>query len=156
MNVKLLLEELLQATADKAGADARIGHLRSILSDEALRRYDEEEAAPTWKSKGAGTVRLDVPDEKPTVVDDDAWLAYVREVSPDDVVVSYRVRENVLPAIAARCQRVGDQMGDPETGEIIPGVEFRKSPPRLVVTLDPSRKRAAVAEALAADPEEVA
>jgi len=148
MNVKSTLDELLEVTAYKAGAEARIAHLRSLLAEEAFRRFDEEEAAPTWKAKGSGTVRLDVPDAKPVVVDDDAWLEHVRQVSPDDVVVSYRVRENVLVAIVDRCERVGDRLGDPETGEVIPGVEYRQSAPRLVVTLDPARKAAAIAEAL--------
>ncbi len=148
MNVKETLDQLLEATAYKAGAEARIAHLRSLLAEEAFRRYDEEEAAPTWKAKGSGSVRLDVPDEKPMIVDDEAWLEFVRRTSPDDVVASYRVRENVLTAVVDRCERAGVQVVDPETGELIPGVEYRQSPPRLVVTLDPSRKSAAVAEAL--------
>lgn len=148
MKVAQILDTLLDLTADEVRTKARIAHLRSLLAEEAARKTEEEGAAPSWNAPKLGKVRWDLPEAKPVVVDDEAWLEYVRSISPEDVVAYYRVRENVLTAIVDRFERMGDHLGDPETGVVIPGVEYRQSAPRLVITLDPARKAAAIAEAL--------
>lgn len=85
IHVPTILERLLDATADKTRADARITGLRSILAEEAGRRYAEEGAAPTWKRRDVGTVRYDEPGEwSAVVVDEAAFGSYVAEHYPTE------------------------------------------------------------------------
>ena len=148
INVAETLNELLEMTSYEAGLKERISRLRARLSDAARSRWEEEGAAPSWKRAGVGMASWLVPEPRPVVVDDTAWLAYVRDRSPDDVETLERVRPNILTAIVDRCDQRGDNLVDPETGEVVPGVEFRASAPHLLVKLDPEAKAAAVAQAL--------
>lgn len=58
MDVRARIEELLSLTARKTAAEERIEAIRTELTEEALRRYRDEGAAPSWKTPGLGTVSL--------------------------------------------------------------------------------------------------
>lgn len=95
MDVRSRIEELLALSARKTAAEERIEAIRTELRDEALRRYAEEGAAPSWKARGLGTVSLAGLDGAGELVitDGAAFHAWVAQHHPTEAtrVVSLTV-----------------------------------------------------------------
>lgn len=92
IHVPTLLEGILEATAAKAQAEARITTLRATLEDVARRRYASEGAAPSWNTPQLGKVRLDPAGEWDARVDDpDTFAGYVAEHYPTEATVAIHV-----------------------------------------------------------------
>lgn len=175
MRVDRLLTEVLTATADKTRAEARIARLRAVLDAEARRRHAEEGAAPSWKARGLGAVRLDGADAPlaPYVDDPEAVASYVAERAPSETVATITVpaghleaalealdlggvvvegsRVEVRPAYLERLLDEleaidADTVADPSSGAVVPGVRATRPAARLVVALDRDAKARVLAE----------
>lgn len=196
MHVRTAIARLLAATAEQTALKARIDVLRLDLHTEAVRRYREDGAAPTWNAEQLGKVRLDPPgDRSAYVADPDALGSWVAEREPDVATAVIELPPDALEAAIEAIRFAGLEvkgarvdvdpdyvnrlLGDvdltieplleagstepvgevvtaththPTTGEVVqvPGVGAHPAgSPRLVVTLDPVRKREAVEDALA-------
>lgn len=88
MDVAGKVELLLVAEAHAAAYKAQAEAIRAELDAEARRRLATEGAAPSWKVKGRGTVLLADGDPKPSVADNRALVAWLREHHPTEFVAS--------------------------------------------------------------------
>lgn len=81
-----------------------------------------------------GTVSLEAGAETWSVVDQDAFLAWVEAQNPDEVVATIEVRSSYQNAVLAACKRDGGVVVDFDTGavEIPPGVAKRVGAPKIV------------------------
>lgn len=93
MNLRTTTQQILEATAQKAYADARITALRGRLYEHMRRRWQEDGAAPAAKMKGLGAVRLDNTDStpKPYVRDADAFNSWVAEHYSTEAVATIEI-----------------------------------------------------------------
>ncbi len=111
------------AVADEAKDRARAA--RSALDDQAREELARDGVAPTWRIPDLGTVPLSLSQPGIGVVDEVAFLAWVRTRYPDEVEATYRVR----PAWQAYLtRRLLARRADPpcdDDGEVIPGLEYR-------------------------------
>lgn len=103
IHVPTLLEGILEATAIKAQAEARIVTIRAALEAEARRRLTVEGAAPAWTTPQLGRVRLDPAGKwEARVADDDTFGSYVAEHYPTEAtVVVYLNAPDAAEAIQA-------------------------------------------------------
>jgi hypothetical protein len=88
-----ILQRILGATADKARAEAVIARLREGLHAEAMRRFRDEGAAPSWKARGLGSARLDGADAPPKVFvsRDGEFADWLAQRQPESVVATLTV-----------------------------------------------------------------
>lgn len=130
-------------TVESAGRDA-IGW--SLVADFARHRY---ESARTYianelsavNSRGidvevdgavVGSVTCGQATDKPDVVDDHTFIAYVIENHPD----ALRVDSTWKDRFVKRLRKVGDDFIDTTTGEVVPGVAVVRTKPYWKVTKD--------------------
>ncbi|MEG1971461.1 MAG: SAP domain-containing protein [Burkholderiaceae bacterium] len=89
INIPVVLDGILTATADKANAEARIAAYRGILDTEARQRLATEGAAPSWNTPTMGKVRLDPPGNwTASVADDKAYGEHVAQHHPTEATVA--------------------------------------------------------------------
>jgi hypothetical protein len=79
-----------------------------------------------------GSVQLTKGREAWTVTDPDALLKWVKANVSDEVVTVEQVRSSYVTALLARAKAEGNAV-DPFTGELIPGIDCRTTPPTLTV-----------------------
>lgn len=93
MRVDKVLERILEATADATAAKRRVDRYRELLFDEAKARFAAEGAAPTWKRRGLGAVRLDGADSPPSpvITDPAAYASWMAERHPSEVTARLTV-----------------------------------------------------------------
>lgn len=128
--------KVLSDAAKAEGAAAReelLAHMRST-GTERVRVSDEH-------GENLGAVSLASGRLTPRITDESAFVAWVAQRHPGEVeevlVVSPGWRERLLAAMA----RLGDPV-DPETGEVVPGVELVRGEPYLTVRpTDEARQR---------------
>lgn len=104
MNVRTAIERLLEATAAQTAIKVRIDRLRTDLHREAVTRWQADGAAPTWKAKGLGTVRLDGADadRRAKVVDASEFTSWLAQRQPAAVDARIRLHPDQLePALEA-------------------------------------------------------
>jgi hypothetical protein len=112
-------------------------HVDAAYQD-ALRRARDDFDLPGVREIGVlgdeqiGHVLLAKGRETWTVTDPQALLEWVRANVPDEVVIEERVRGSYVSALLARAKSQGNA-ADAFTGELIPGIECRRSEPRLDV-----------------------
>jgi hypothetical protein len=95
---------------------------------------DEGIAAELPDGTRIGTVKRSKPRRAPTVTDEAALLAWVAEHRPDEIVRS--VNPAFVDACKAQIRRHGHAF-DPDTGEIIPGIEMLDGAPSYLPQPDP-------------------
>lgn len=99
MDVKGKLELLLEVEGDIEARKAVKAELRGELAAEAIRRWEEEGAAPSWKAPSLGTASLCGTDSRePVVVDRPAWEAWAAENHPESVELVLRLPVGALKA----------------------------------------------------------
>lgn len=115
-----LIAEVLDATADKNAAIARLDRVRPLLEAELRNNHIKSMDPP-----GAEIV-ITQPKDVATVVDMPALVAYVAKNAPSEIVdipATKAVRERFLTAILDQAAKKGVAL-DPDDGNtIIPGVE---------------------------------
>ncbi|WP_053207967.1 hypothetical protein [Jiangella muralis] len=94
------LAEVLRLTAQQHATKARIDRLRARIDERARAEWQATGAAPSYKIRGLGTIRLDGADLDPkAVVSDRAEFAsFVAEQWPTEVVATITVPADQLPA----------------------------------------------------------
>lgn len=111
----------LDQVAAKAAEES--AKLRLVLATEALTEWEDQGAAPTWRIPDIATVSAVVSHGGVRVVDEAAFIRWVEQRYPTEVETIKKVRtawqKSFFAAIAAA--ETGD--ADPNTGEVIPGVE---------------------------------
>jgi hypothetical protein len=97
VHIPTLLDGILEATAAKAGAEARITTLRAALEAEGRRRLEVEGAAPSWNAPKLGKVRLDPPGEFEAYVEDsDTFASWAAEHHPTEVTATLTINASDL------------------------------------------------------------
>jgi len=129
----------LHVTAVKGLYEAARGRVQAAMDDEAQRGVSAFGAVMPDGQIVARVVLTD-PDPAPRVIDEAAWLNWVRDTYP--TVHTARFIREVSPAwqnaLFKAIQKSGKPI-DPETGEIIPGIEIpqqRQRGHRLTFTAD--------------------
>jgi hypothetical protein len=138
---KVILDELIGA--DKAARlDAKAGDFDEV----GVREIGKLGDLPV------GTVQLNKGRESWVIADQRAFLAWVQENRPGEIITTPTVRTSYADAVKAACKKDGGVV-DEATGELIvpPGVELREGDPTLTVKPAPEA-RAAVLEALGVEP----
>ena len=118
--LKVLADEVKAATDDGKAS------LKDVMDGLGIRSLtatlaDGTEVATVSRAGGA---------ESPKVTDPDKFLAWVAENRPGEIVQS--VRDSYTDALLAAMRKTGEPV-DPETGEVVPGVEFRAGAEYLAV-----------------------
>lgn len=128
MNMK---ELALREAELKTFADAVAAELKAVKAE--MQTALEESGAsqvPAVLPDGTkvGTVSLSTPKPAAAVVDDETFLAWVREHSPENVTVVEQVRPAYRAALLADMTKArATEWVDTESGEVheVPGVEIR-------------------------------
>ena len=119
--LKVLADEVKSATDDgKAG----LKEVMDALGIKSLTATLADGTEVATVSKGGGV-------ESPKVTGPEKFLAWVQENRPGEVVQV--VRESYQETLLAAMKKTGTPV-DPETGEVVPGVEFRTGTEYLTVT----------------------
>ena len=100
MSIKTDLREVLDLTTRQHATKARIDILRSRLDAAARAEWERTGAAPSWKTKGMGVVRLDGADADltATVTDGHAYASYMAEHHPSETVATLTLDPTQLEA----------------------------------------------------------
>ena len=97
MDVKRKLAELLEVEGDLDARKVRKTELRAELEAEALTRWREEGAAPSWKAPGLGSASLCGTDSRePVIRDAAAWEAWAAANHPESVTLVLRLPAGAL------------------------------------------------------------
>lgn len=165
MDVREALDRLLDIEASLVAIGAQRDALRSELLTEALHRWDNEGAAPTWRVPQVGSVHLAGAGRMALRIDDsDAYVAWAANDHPSAVRLQVDVEARLVPAavivalqeaaVPIRCTvhpRVietlvpgPDGQACTEDGEIVPGIRAAPKKPYLSVRLDAAAKQAAM------------
>jgi hypothetical protein len=112
--LKALAEEV--ATAVDSGKD----HLKQVMDDNEI----DSLSALLPDGTKVGKVYRGGGNSLPVITDPEKFLAWVQEHRPGEVVPS--VRESYQKALLEAIKKAGAPV-DPETGEAVPGVEFKES-----------------------------
>lgn len=119
------------------------------LKGEAQRAFDEQGSADTWRMPGAGTLSVSLAHDRASVTDDAAFMEWFAKRYPTEVVTVTRVEVRNpewvktmlagLEAVDPDELEPGDatMVCDPEGGEIVPGVEWRKGGRFLSASIRP-------------------
>lgn len=122
--------------------------------------YDEEGSADTWRL-AAGSVSASLDHDRVEVVDEEAWLDWVRQHHPDEIVMVPTVRPASREALLGGLLPVDPDELEPgeatscmdSDGTVVPGVALRRGGTFRSVSLRPDsdtkRRLAAAAEAYA-------
>jgi hypothetical protein len=132
-----------------AACDALAAELRLSLKADAAAEFAEQGTAPTWRLPGY-TVSTAVTHDAVEVVNDAAWLAYVREEFPTEVEVVTRARSAWQASFLADVAFRGDPPCDRD-GRVIPGLAFRPGGEFASVSVRPQAATKASLRAIAAD-----
>lgn len=171
MDAKPLAEALLTATAQQDAAAARVTAYRDAMTAEFRDLYETRGIRGTIELDGLGKARWDTPDPTPIITDPVRFIRWAGDACDVRITVRPHIaelleaflaghdlpwkREDVLrdtdrDAILAKLTPTADGSAVTADGELVEGVEFRAAAPRLVVTVEPDRKRDAKAAARAA------
>lgn len=89
------LRLLLELSLEQAALKRRIDLVRDEVDAYARAELDTKGAAPTWKIKGLGQVRIDGydpdPDPVPYVADEDEFATYVAGTQPTEVIAAVAI-----------------------------------------------------------------
>ncbi|MFF5228426.1 hypothetical protein [Dactylosporangium sp. NPDC000521] len=134
------VREVLRLEGLAAAAAARAAEVRASLQDEARAEYAREKTAPSWRMPDVATVSLSISKDAIVVSDADALIAWVKERHPHQIrtVTTEQIWPGFQTQLLADCVPTGegDQVADPKTGEVVPGVAARKGgvPKSLSIT----------------------
>lgn len=174
MEAKTIAEALLQATAHQDAAKASVDAYREALTD-VFRRLHTEHGIRGSIDTDAGKARWDTPDSEPVITDYPQFMAWAEDLTSvrftvsgahadgaraalnfagltftEDTTLRDGDRDAILKTVAA----TEDGQAVTPDGEVVPGVEWREKPARLVVTVDSglkSEQRRAAREAVIAE-----
>ncbi len=137
------------AVAEQAAARAKPA--RAGQEEQARAELARDGVAPTWRIPGLGTVPLAVTQPSVTVVDEQAYLAWVAERHPTEVEEVVRVRAAFDADL--RRQLAAAECDPPCTpgGEVIPGLSFRPGGQPAGVSVRATSAAKATALAVARD-----
>jgi hypothetical protein len=121
----------------------RIKGIRDDLSRDAKDAMDAGDRKKAVLEDGTviGSVTITDPKWQPKVSDMAALEAWVRENAPTEIeqppAPPERVRPAFVAALLGRVARVPTEQAavDPETGEVIPGIEYERRPSNATVTV---------------------
>jgi hypothetical protein len=136
---------LLEAARDQL--DARAKALREGLNADAVAEYEEQGSAQTWRFE-LGTWSQGISKDAPVVEDPRSWVKWVKDRYPAEVVEV--VNPSFQKAVLSRLIAVGDEVLEPTTGEIVPGLGVRPGGRPLTMRFKPSGDALAVADQHAA------
>lgn len=111
----------LDQLAAKAAEES--AKLRDQLANEAQREYEASGTVPTWRIPDAATVSGSVSKQAAYVRDAAAFTAWVASEYPQSM--EQVVRPEWQRWFLGRVQVVGDDVADPTTGVVVPGVAVR-------------------------------
>lgn len=112
--------------------------LNTIGADAVRAEFDGERIARTT---------LIAPQAKVSVADEDGFTQWVAANYPTEVITTTSVRSAFKEFFLKGLEIVGDQIVDPKTGEVVPGVKARQGSP-YVSTKFESDGRAKILEAI--------
>ena len=106
-----------------AACGALSTELRKALKADAEAEYREQGTAPQWRQPGL-VASASITHDTIVVVDEAAFLAYVKQERPDEIEVIEQVRPSFASAFIAKVLERGDPPCDAD-GRVIPGLAFR-------------------------------
>lgn len=124
MNRTQLTTAVIWLDAIAEAAKAKSAELRADLAADAKAEYEEQGTAPTWRIPDVATVSASVSHEAAYVDDERAFVRWVTERYPDEVVTS--VRPSWQKAFLSAATIDGDSVADRSTGEVVPGLGVRE------------------------------
>lgn len=141
---RILWYELLAAAATEAAKRER-----DELASAAATEYTVEGTAPSWRMPSIGAVSSRVTRDSVDVVDPAALVAWVASRYPTEV------ESTVRPAFLALLRKTGEPDGDnvvdPSTGEIVPGLRYTPGGRFLGIEFRPASAAREVFGALAVE-----
>lgn len=133
--IKSDLARLLELESGIRAMKAEQDDVRRRLTDRARATYEEEGAAPTWRTD-LGTVYLTVPKPKVEVFDEDEFTKSAESIlGPGCVEQVRRVRQELRSALLRGVQATTTGIPVTEDGEPVGGVLVMPRPPFLGVKL---------------------
>lgn len=108
---------------------------RAMLDADAAAEYAEHGTAPTWRSPDF-TVTAAVKSGGPVVVDDAAFLRWVKVAHPDEVETLERVRPAFVTALLATASRLGEPCDS--DGTVVEGMGWRDGGEYSHIAVKPS------------------
>lgn len=153
MNVKETLTQLCTLEAQIAVLGDQRDELRRSLLVTAMDQYDEEGAAPTWRT-GLGTVGLTVPKPKPAVNDTARFEEFLEGRYGEEAFETVRrVKTEAFDALVNECSWAESvcALVTPD-GEPVPGVTIQARAPYLFVKLSKEARLAAQVDLDTSDP----
>ncbi len=109
-----------------AHAKAVRDQLRGQLDADAAREYETGGTVPTWRIPDVATVSGSVSKQTIGVTDEAAFTDWVQERYPDAIRTLATVRAGWRERFLETAQVDGDDVSDPDTGEVIPGLTVRR------------------------------
>jgi hypothetical protein len=146
-NRATLARDVLFWKAVAEAAALRAHTARAILDGQARAELERDGVAPTWRIPGLGTVPLALTSDSVDVVDEAAYVEWMRRRFPTEVETITRVRpafDKALREAAAKRKASCD-----DQGELIPGLTFRPGGKPRGVSVRPSADATAAAAAQA-------
>lgn len=132
---------LLEAAAAQINARAKL--IRDDLNADAVAEYEEQGSAQTWRFD-LGTWSQGVSKEAAVITGPAEFVAWCKARYSDAVV------EQVVPAfqkaLLGRLAPVGEEVVDPATGEVVPGLGVRSGGTPLTLRFKPNGDAQAVAD----------
>jgi len=134
-----------------AAVTTMVDHL-TIMKDELRDKFQRTAAElgadaskAMWEGKEIAKISLINPKPKPYIIDEKAFITFVKLFHADEIVES--VRESFKKVFMDRIVPHEDGAIDPETGELFDFVEFREGKPYISTRFQP-KGRTTILEAI--------
>ena len=135
----LLYEQLAEA------AKAKAARYREVLTADARGELEQQGMAPSWKLPLVGQVVRPVSEQAIVVTNLAALTAWVAARYPDQIEHVEQIRPAYAAVLTKRLEADGAIVFDPQTGEVVPGVEVRAGGQPKALTIRPTPQAKALA-----------
>jgi hypothetical protein len=132
---------LIEAARDQLDARAKV--LREGLNADAVAEYEEQGSAQTWRFD-IGTWSQGISKDAPVIEDARSWVGWVKKRYPAEVLEV--VNPSFQKVVLSRLVSVGEEVLEPTTGEIVPGLGVRPGGRPLSLRFKPNGDALAVAD----------
>lgn len=148
MNIEKATLDVLVLEAARDEFAARANAIRASLNAAAVAEFAEKRSAVSWRPPDLGTWSQGISKDAAVVTDPAVFVAWCKERYPNAVI------EHVVPvfekALLKRLSPVGEEVVDPTTGELVPGVGVRRGGAPLTLQFRAESDAKAVADQHAA------
>ncbi len=149
MNRTELTQAIIWLDQIAAHAKAEGQKLREQIGSDARKEFEEQGTAPTWRIPDVATIAASVTHESVSVGDNAIFVRWVQSRYMTEVEPVLTVRTAWLTGFLARVRVDGEQVVDPDTGEVVPGLTVREGGRFAGVSIRPTAEAKAAFGAVA-------